>query len=115
MATLAWLGLSWWHPTVTYHLRPLIVAAAWPVLLRARTEGPIGQGHSLVAAVGGLFFAATAVAIAATAHLLEGPSLIDRGTALDESVVVAFVGSAGGWRVASRRRRAWFLPKIAAR
>ena len=110
MAALAWVGLSWWHPTVTYHLGPLIVAAAWPVLVRARIGHPVGRPHAFVAALGGLVVAGIAVGIASTAHLLEGPTLIDRGSATVESVLTALVGSAWGLRVASRRRRAWFLP-----
>jgi hypothetical protein len=32
---LAWLGLSWWHPQLTYHFRPPLAGVAWPALLRA--------------------------------------------------------------------------------
>jgi hypothetical protein len=109
MAALAWVGLSWWHPTVTYHLGPLIVAAAWPVLLRARIGHQVGSTEAVVSALGGLVLAAIAVGIAATAHLLEGPTLIDRSSATIESVLTALIGGAWGLRVASRRRRAWFL------
>jgi hypothetical protein len=115
MAALAWVGLSWWHPTVTYHLGPLIVAAAWPLLLRARIGYPVGRPHAVVAALGGLILAGIAVGIAAAAHLLEGPTLIDRGSAIIESGLTALIGGAWGLRVASRRRRAWFLPREGAR
>jgi glutaredoxin-like protein len=30
-----WAGLAIWHPTTTYHLGPLLAAAAWPRLARA--------------------------------------------------------------------------------
>jgi len=114
VAAMAWVGLSWWHPTVTYHLGPLIVAAAWPVLLRARIGHPVGRTHAFVSALGGLLLAGIAVGIAATAHLLGGPTLIDRGSATIESVLTALIGGAWGLRVASRRRRAWFLPREGA-
>jgi hypothetical protein len=28
-----WMLLALWHPTMTYHLGPALVAAAWPLTL----------------------------------------------------------------------------------
>jgi hypothetical protein len=107
---LAWLGLSWWHPALTYHFGPPLAAAAWPVLLRARLHHPARRGPALAAVGGGFLFAMTALGIAMAAHLLRGPTLVGRGSVPAEEVVLAVVAAAWGWRVAERRRRAWFLP-----
>jgi len=107
---LAWLGLSWWHPAVTYHFGPPLGVAAWPVLVRALVHRPAHRGEALAAACGGFIIAMTSVGIATAAHWLRGPTLIDAGGVPAEEAVLAVVAAAWGWRVAERRRRAWFLP-----
>ena len=107
---LAWLGLSWWHPALTYHFGPPLAAAAWPVLLRARLHHPARRGHALVALGGGFLIAMAALGIAVAAGWLRGPTLIGAGSVPAEEVALAVLAAAWGWRVAERRRRAWFLP-----
>jgi hypothetical protein len=108
--SLAWLGLSWWHPTVTYHFGPPLAALAWPMTLRARVHGPTGRRAALTAAGYGLLAAMVGLGIAMAAHVLRGPTLIGRGSVPVEEVVLSVVAAAWGWRVAERRRRSWFLP-----
>jgi hypothetical protein len=110
---LAWLGLSWWHPALTYHFGPPLAAAAWPVLLRARLRHPVRRGPALAAVSGGLLIAMAVLAVAAAADWLRGPTLVGRGGVPAEEVVLAVVAAMWGWRVAGRRRRAWFLPSEA--
>ena len=107
---LAWLGLSWWHPSLTYHFGPPLAAAAWPVLLRARLRHPARRGPALASVSGGFVIAMAALGIAAAAHWLRGPTLLGRGSVPAEEVLLAVVAAVWGWRVAGRRRRAWFLP-----
>ena len=107
---LAWLALSWWHPTLTYHFGPPLAAAAWPVLVRARLRHPARRGPALAAVSGGFLVAMAALGIALAAHWLRGPTLLGRGSVPAEEVLLAVVAAAWGWRVAGRRRRAWFLP-----
>ena len=107
---LAWLGLSWWHPSVTYHFGPPLAAAAWPVLLRAQLRHPARRGPALAAVFGGFLVAVAALGIAAAARWLRGPTLLGRGSVPAEEVLLAVVAAVWGWRVAGRRRRAWFLP-----
>jgi len=107
---LAWLGLSWWHPSLTYHFGPPLAAAAWPVLLRAQLRHPTRRGPALAAVSGGFFIAMAALGIAVAAHWLRGPTLLGRGSVPAEEVVLAVAAAVWGWRVAERRRRAWFLP-----
>jgi hypothetical protein len=107
---VAWLALSWWHPAVTYHFGPPLAAVAWPVSLRARLRHPARPGQALTAVGGGLVIAMAALGVAMAADWLRGPTLLGRGSVPAEEVVLAVVAAAWGWRVARRRRRAWFLP-----
>jgi hypothetical protein len=107
---LAWLGLSWWHPALTYHFGPPLAAGAWPVLLRARLRQRARRSHALAAVSGGFLIAIAALGIAVAGNWLRGPTLIGAGSVLAEEVALAVVAAAWGWRVAERRRRAWFLP-----
>jgi hypothetical protein len=107
---IAWLALSWWHPSVTYHFGPPLAAAAWPVLLRARLRQPTRRGQALTAVGGGFLVAVAALGIALAAQWLRGPTLIGVGSVLAEEAVLTVAAAAWGWRVAERRRRAWFLP-----
>ena len=112
---LAWLALSWWHPTLTYHFGPPLAAAAWPVLVRARLRHPARRGPALAAVSGGFLVAMAALGIALPAHWLRGPTLLGRGSVPAEEVVLAVAAAVWGWRVAERRRRAWFLPEAPQR
>jgi hypothetical protein len=107
---LAWLALSWWHPALTYHFGPPLAAAAWPIVLRARLQHPARRPVALAAVSGGLAIAMAALGIATGAHWLRGPTLIGTGSVPAEEVALALVAAAWGWRVAQRRKRAWFLP-----
>ena len=107
---LAWLGLSWWHPSVTYHFGPPLAAAAWPVLLRAQLRHPARRGPALAAVFGGFLVAVAALGIAAAARWLRGPTLLGRGSVPAEEALLAVAAGVWGWRVAGRRRRAWFQP-----
>jgi hypothetical protein len=107
---LAWLGLSWGHPTVTYHFGPPLATLAWPVVLRARLRRPTGRAPALAAMSGGLLLAMAGLGIAMAEHWLRGPTLIGRGSVPAEEIVLLVVAAGWGWRVAERRRRAWFLP-----
>jgi hypothetical protein len=59
---------------------------------------------------GGLVIALAALGIAIGAHWLRGPTLIGTGSVPAEEVALALIAAAWGWRVARRRKRAWFLP-----
>jgi hypothetical protein len=106
---LAWLALSWWHPLLTYHFGPPLAAAAWPLLLRARQRRPARRGQALAAVTGGILTAMAALGIAVAANWLRGPTLIRSGGVPVEEVALAVLAAAWGWRVAERRRPAWFL------
>jgi len=107
---LAWLALSCWHPALTYHFGPPLAAAAWPFVLRAWLRRPARRAIALTAVFGGFAIAMAALGVAIAAHWLRGPTLIGLGSVPAEEVLLAVVAAAWGWRMAERRRRAWFLP-----
>ena len=111
---LAWLALSWWHPALTYHFGPPLAVAAWPVGLRSRLRHPARRGQALAAVTGGFLIAMAALGIAVARHWLSGPTLIGSGSVPAEEVALGALAAAWGWRVAERRRRAWFLPTEAS-
>jgi hypothetical protein len=80
------------------------------VLLRARLRHPARRGPALAAVSGGFGIAMAALGTAAAAHWLRGPTLLGRGSVPVEEVLLAVAAALWGWRVAERRRRAWFLP-----
>ena len=110
LVALAWLALSWWHPALTYHFGPPLAAAGWPVALRARLRRPARTPAALPAVAGGLLIAMAALGVAIGAHWLRGPTLIGTGSVPAEEVALALAAAAWGWRVAQRRKRAWYLP-----
>src|SRR5216683_5070253 len=73
---LAWLGLSWWHPSMTYHFGPPLAAAAWPLALRVRLRQPASRRRALAAVAGGFIVAMMALGVGVAAHLLQGPTLV---------------------------------------
>ncbi len=107
---LAWLALSWWHPTLTYHFGPPLAAAAWPVGLRAWLRRPARPGLVLTAVSGGFLVAMAALGVAWASDWLRGPTLIGAASVPAEEALLAVVAGVWGWRVAARRRQAWFLP-----
>jgi hypothetical protein len=100
VAAIAWSVLAAWRPTVTFHLAPVIVAAAWPVALRRGAALRVAASDTLRGAVGGAAIAAVATALLAVLDLLRGPTLWGSGPALVEIVPAIVVGAVGGHRYA---------------
>jgi uncharacterized protein (DUF427 family)/glutaredoxin len=96
---LAWVGLALWRPTTTWHLAPVLMAAAWPWLvgqdLPSRAHG--GRGRLLAAAAAGFAAAALTTLALSGADLLRGPTLL--GTAGATTEALAFAG--GTWALAA--------------
>lgn len=101
-----WAILAANNPTTTYHLAPLLVAGAGPILSTLDGEVEISaQLLASAAAVGLVTALATAIAIAALGWS-QGPSLLPFGGAVTEAVVFAVAGAVGGLAVAFGLRRA---------
>lgn len=100
--TTVWTGLALRHPTLTYHLAPVLAAAAWPLVARAirgRTSAAVG----VRTAGGGLLVATLATAELHTLDALRGPALIG-GSATTEALLGAVAGAAWGARAVTRAK-----------
>ena len=95
------------------HISPWSAAGCgWRGLsLVARECHQHGPRAARAAASSGVVVALQAIAVAAAAQLVDGPTLIGRGNAAGEGIAVTLVAGMLGWRIASRRRVAWDLPK----
>lgn len=102
IVTAVWLLLAFRSQHVTYHLAPLLAAAAWPTWLRRTTRVAAPAGAAL-AATGGLAITLAGAFVLAVTSSLSGPSLWHGSGAL-ESVAFATIGGAWGWRAATRKR-----------
>lgn len=89
-----WIAAASFTPDVTYHLAPVIVAAA-PAVMSPPDE------RALWSLLGFGLASATAIGLS-TAGLLAGPSLLPVGGALLESIAGAVVGAGFGALLAGR-------------
>ncbi len=109
-----WVVIALLNPTITYHLSPLLLAAAPSVVARLQAERALPWRQALVtAAIGGLIAGITTV-ILVLADALRGPVITAEftavpGSALAETVIVLAIGTVLGGVVAvmgSRSRSA---------
>lgn len=97
-----WLVAASLRPSTTYHLAPLLVAAAVPFVVAADARAPTAR-RLIGAAAGGGTLALVVTGVLTVAGRLEGPSLLPFGGAVTESVVFALVGAAVGLGAAAAR------------
>jgi glutaredoxin len=102
---LLWLVLAASSKATTYHLAPLLVAGAPPVVGRWWARARIGPPEALRLAVNGLVVAGLAIAVLAWLGMLDGPDLVGGNHALIEAVVASMTGAAAGLWLAQRRSR----------
>ncbi len=105
---VVWLVLAVLNPETTYHLAPLLVAAAWPVVFRLRAGPRPGMPGRVVAVAGGTAIAAVVAAVLSVLDALRGPTLTGTGDALTETAIAVAVGAVAGLVVVGagpRRRR----------
>ena len=89
---LLWGLLAWNSPSTTYHLAPLIVAAAVPgALLLGDEKVPISQ-LILAGGAGGMLALIATVLLGSSDHLLGG-SLLPFGGAVAEALVFTGAGA----------------------
>ena len=108
-AAAFWVALAWWRPTTTWHLGPLLVAAA-PGLASAsdgqtREDRPDRVAVMRRLAVTGALAAAALSVVLAAAGLLEGPTVVGLGPALPEALAVSAVGGLVSWHLQTRQQR----------
>jgi hypothetical protein len=100
---LLWALLAAVRPGTTFHLAPLLVAAAVPWVHRVQ-DRPARPAAYRLAAVGTGIAAGTSVLLA-IAGRLDGPTLLPFGGALEESLVGAVIGGLAGLAVLAGPRR----------
>jgi hypothetical protein len=96
---LLWIFLAFQRPTTTFHLGPLLVAAAVAMSHRSTGSGPLSSPAALGAAVSGLMNALIATAILAFNDRLEGGSLLPFGDATVEAIVFSLIGAGAGFLI----------------
>ncbi|GMQ84866.1 MAG: hypothetical protein BMS9Abin07_0431 [Acidimicrobiia bacterium] len=99
-----WVVLPFLRSETTFHLAPVLVAAALPVGAAYSTPERISTRHLVLATVGGLAIALAATLILTVAGKLTELSLLPFGGAVTEAVLFSIVGAMGGFVIALLRR-----------
>ncbi len=98
-----WVVVAFLRSGTTFHLAPILVAAALPVAVAYDTRGHTSTQQLVLATVGGLAIALVATLILTLADEMTGPSLLPSGGAITEAVVFSLVGAFGGFVIATLR------------
>jgi len=95
VVAVVWSGLVAWRPTTTWHLAPLILAAAWPWVVGQDTTSrdPSARRRILLAGSGGLGAALTLTGVLAAAGRLDGPTWPGSGNAVVEALLLSVGGA----------------------
>ena len=91
-----WVGLAAARPSVTFHLAPVIVAAAVAVTHRLGTGRVASGAEVAVASASGAVIAGGALAVVSAAGLLDGPAFAPFDDPAAEALVGIAIGVAGG-------------------
>ena len=89
-----WALLAFLSPTTTYHLAPLLVAAAVPFAYRS--AGGASRRLVMALAAGGGVATLVLAGVLAAGGAMEGPSLLPTGGALLEAAVGVAAGAVLG-------------------
>ncbi len=106
-----WLLLAARTPTTTYHLAPLTMAAAAPVVRRWLDGVPLSSRVGAVFALIGLALAVATTTVLAALGMLAGPDVTGRHAPVVESVLAAVIGAVTGWWLARRHGRTQARPE----
>jgi glutaredoxin len=100
-----WVVLAVRTPTTTYHLAPLLMAAAAPVTRRRLTGTPVPTRAALAVAATGLVLTLASTGVLAWWGLLAGPDITGGTQPVVETVLLSVLGAAAGWWLARRGSR----------
>ena len=111
LLAVLWLILALINPTTTYHLSPVLVAAAPSVIVRLRSARTLSWRRALATVATGVVVAGITAVILILADALRGPVLAadftaSSGNAFDETVVAIAIGAILGGLFAVIGRRA---------
>jgi len=95
VVAVVWSLLVAWRPTTTWHLAPLLMAAAWPWVVGQdlSASDPTARRGVLMAGVGGLAVGSALTATLALASRLDGPTWTGSGTPVVEAFLLAGAGA----------------------
>ncbi len=95
VVAVVWSLLVAWRPTTTWHLAPLLMAAAWPWVVGQdlSASNSTARRGVLVAGGGGLAAASALTATLAFAGRLDGPTWTGGGTPVVEALLFAGAGA----------------------
>ncbi len=95
VVAVAWSVLVAWRPTTTWHLAPLILAAAWPWVVGQDTSSrdPSARRRILLAGSGGLGAALALTWLLASSGRLDGPTWTGSGDPVVEALLLAVGGA----------------------
>ena len=101
---LLWVVVAFIRSGATFHLAPILVAAAVPVAVSYDSRDNVSTLRLALASMIGLAISLVATLILTAADMMAGPSLLPSGGAVTEAVVFSLVGALGGFVVATLRR-----------
>ncbi len=95
VVAVVWILLVAWRPTTTWHLAPLLMAAAWPWVVGQdlSASDPTARRGILIAGAGGLAAGSALTAILALAGRLDGPTWTGAGTPVGEAFLLTAAGA----------------------
>jgi uncharacterized protein (DUF427 family)/glutaredoxin len=96
VVAVVWSALVVWRPTTTWHLAPLILAAAWPWVVGQDTSSrdPLARRRIVLAGGGGLGAALTLTGVLSAAGRLVGPTWTGSGNPVVEALLLSVGGAA---------------------
>ncbi|MFQ5554364.1 MAG: hypothetical protein ACE5GC_03195 [Acidimicrobiia bacterium] len=99
-----WVVVALLRSGTTFHLAPLLVAGALPVVVAFDLEDRISAQHLVLPTVIGLAGALAATALLTLVDEMQGPSLLPFGGAVTEAVLFSVAGAVGGLVIGALRR-----------
>ncbi len=96
VVAVAWFVLVAWRPTTTWHLAPLILAAAWPWVVGQDTSSrsPSVRRRIMLAGGAGLGVALALTGALSSARRLQGPTWTGSGNPVAEALLLSVGGAA---------------------
>ncbi len=99
-----WVGLAFLRSGSTFHLAPILVAGAFPVVLALDAQDQISTRHLALAAMAGLAASLGATLLLTVADEMTGVSLLPFGGAVTEAVIFSLAGAIGGFAIGALLR-----------
>ena len=95
VVAVAWSLLVAWRPTTTWHLAPLVLAAAWPWVVGQDTTSRdrSARRRIMLSGFGGLGAALALTGVLGSAGRLDGPTWTGSGNPVVEALLLSIAGA----------------------